>query len=115
MPDYHWIVVSSDRHTMVCCPEHQLIFDMTYAAMDVSAQSALNSVFGKDLDSTDYEITEPEEFEWSDHTKYILHIWDLIDGYAEDQRLPIIQGMGNQLDEVRSESKLEEQRELATV
>ena len=38
----------------------------------------------------------------------------LTEGRSRNKRLSIIQGMGNQLDEVRSESKLEEKRELAT-
>ena len=38
----------------------------------------------------------------------------LTEGCSGNKRLSIIQGMGNQLDEVRSESKLEEQRELAS-
>ena len=27
LPEYDWIVVSAERHTMVCCPEAQLIWD----------------------------------------------------------------------------------------
>ena len=103
MPEHDWIVVSAERHTMVCCPEAQLIFDMSYFAMEVSAQSALHTVFGEKLDGSDYEVFQPEEFDWTDHTRYILHIWNLIDGYPEDRRLSIIQGMGDQLDEMRDE------------
>ena len=111
LPDYDWIVVSAERHTMVCCPEHQLIWDPTYFAMEVSAQSALHTVFGEKLDGTDYDVYEQEEFEWTDHTRYIVGIWNLIDGYPEADRLRIVQGMGDQLDEIRTEDTVEE-REL---
>ena len=92
MPDLDWIVVSADKHTMVCCPEQQLIFDETYFAMGVSAQSALHSVFGSDLSSTDHEIFE-EEYPFSRHTVEIIHIWSLIDSKPEADRLALIKGM----------------------
>ena len=99
---------------MVCCPEAQLIWDPTYFAMEVSAQSTLHTVFGEKLDSTDYEVYEPEEFEWTEHTQYIVGIWNLIDGYPEADRLKIVQGMGDQLNEIRTNDTVEE-RELIAV
>jgi len=113
LPEYDWIVVSAERHTMVCCPEHQLIWDPTYRAMSVSAQSALHTVFGEKLDGTDYDVYEPEEFEWSEHTHYIINIWNLIDGYPEADRLRIVQGMGDQLDEIRTDDTVEEKELVA--
>ena len=111
MTEYDWNIIISDMHTMVCCPEHQLIWDPTYAAMQVSAQSKLHTVFGEELDGTDYEFCQPEEFEWSEHTKYVLHIWKLIDSAPEDKHLSIIEGMGDKLDEMRTVDKVDE-REL---
>lgn len=73
-------------------PAEQLIFDPTYFAMNVSAQSALHSVFGPDLSSSDLEIFE-EEYAFSKHTVEIFHIWDLIDSKPETDRLPLIKGM----------------------
>ena len=114
LPQYDWIVVSTERHTMVCCPEAQLIWDPTYFAMEVSAQSTLHTVFGEKLDGTDYNVFEPEEFEWTEHTRYIIGIWNLIDGYPEADRLKIVQGMGDQLNEIRTNDTVEE-RELIAV
>lgn len=102
MPELDWVVVSAEKHTAVMAPAEQLIWDPTYAAMEVTAQSALDTIFGDDLGGTDYQVYEPEEFEWTDHTKYILKIWELVDGYPEDKRLKVIKGMGSQLDEIRS-------------
>ena len=112
MPEHDWIVVSARAafHGLLS-QKHNLIWDPTYFAMEVSAQSALHTVFGEDLSSTDYTTYEPEEFEWTDHTKYIINIWNLIDGYPEADRLRIVQGMGDQLDEIRTDDTVEE-REL---
>ena len=92
MPDLDWVVVSAEKHTMVCAPSEQLIFDPTYFAMDVSAQSALHSVFGPDLSNAEHEIFE-EEYAFSRHTVEIIHIWSLIDSKPEADRLPLIKGM----------------------
>ena len=105
MPDLDWIVVSAEKHTMICCPEQQLIFDETYFAMGVSAQSALHTVFGSDLSSTDYEIFE-EEYPFSRHTVEIIHIWDLIDSKPEADRLDLCRGLGQHLDEMRANEEV---------
>ena len=100
MPDLDWIVVSADKHTAVMAPAEQLIWDPTYAAMNVSAQSTLHTLFGKDLDSDDYEIYQ-DEYAFSRYTVELIHIWDLIDGYPADKRLEVIQGMGRELTGLR--------------
>ena len=102
MPDLDWAVVSAPKHTAVLAPAEQLIFDPTYYAMSVTAQSALESVFGSDLTSTDYEVFE-EEYAFSRHTVELIHIWSLIDGYPEADRLRVIQGMGGELENIRAE------------
>ena len=107
MPDLDWCVVSAERHTAVMAPAEQLIWDPTYFAMDVSAHSTLHTLFGKDLDDTDYDLF-PEEYAFSRHTVELIHIWDLIDGYPEDKRLDIVRGMGQQLDHFRLETSATE-------
>lgn len=101
-PDYEWAVVSAERHTAVICPEYHLIFDLTYAAMEVSAQSALHTMFGKDLTDTDYELYL-EDYDYSEHTKYIVTIWQTIDAQPEVKRLELCRGMGQHLDEIRAD------------
>jgi len=112
MPDFDWVVVSAERHTAVMAPAEQLIWDMSYFALDVSAQDALETMFGDDLTSQDYELFE-EEYAFSRNTVELIHIWDLIDGYSEDKRLSVIQGMGGQLDELRSQERSAEPELLA--
>ena len=107
MPDLDWVVVSAEKHTAVMAPAEQLIWDPTYFAMDVSAHSTLHTLFGKDLDDTDYDLF-PEEYAFSRHTVELIHIWDLIDGYPEDKRLDIVRGMGQQLDHFRLEDSATE-------
>ena len=105
MPDFDWIVVSTEKHTAVICPEQKLIWDPSYFALEVSAQSALHTMFGKDLDETDYEIYE-EEYAFSRQTIELMHIFDLVDGYAEDKRLEICKGLGEHLTELRAEDNV---------
>ena len=100
MPDLDWIVVSADKHTAVMAPAEQLIWDPSYYAMEVSAHSTLHTLFGKDLDSDDYDLYE-DEYAFSRYTVELIHIWDLIDGYPQDQRLEVIQGMGRELTGLR--------------
>jgi len=74
IPDLAWCVVSADRRTDVMAPAEQLIWDLSYFATEVSAQSALNSVFEEKLDGADYEVFKPEEIESTEHTRYFVAI-----------------------------------------
>ena len=105
MPDLEWVVVSAEKHTAVMAPAEQLIWDPTYFAMEVSAHSTMHTLFGKDLDSTDYDLYE-DEYAFSRHTVELIHIWDLIDGYPETDRLRLVQGMGEQLSSFRSDEEV---------
>ena len=61
--------------------------------MEVSAQSTLHSLFGKDLDEQDYDVY-PDEYPFSPFTVELIHIWDLIDGFTDaEHRLKMIKGM----------------------
>ena len=104
MPGLEWCAVSAEKHTAVLAPAEQLIWDPSYAAMEVSAHSTLHSLFGKDLDSDDYDLYE-DEYAFSRHTVELIHIWDLIDGYPETDRLRLVQGMGEQLSSWRSDEE----------
>lgn len=115
MPDLDWYVVSAEKHTAVMAPAEQLIFDLTYYAMEVSAQSALESMFGEQLDSTNYDVYEPEEFEYSEHTKQLMCLLSLVDGYPEADRLDIVRKLGDKLYEMREEEVKVEERELIAV
>ena len=94
MPNYDWLVVTAEKHTAVMAPAEQLIWDPTYFALEVSAQSALDSMFGSDLSSTDFEIYE-EEFPFSPFTVEVIHLFDLLDGYPEAERPQIVKGFMN--------------------
>ena len=96
MPELDWVVVSAELHTAVMAPAEQLIWDPSYAAMEVSAHSTLHTLFGKDLDSDDYELFE-DEYAFSRHTVELIHIWDLIDSSPEANRLELCKGMGREL------------------
>ena len=74
-------------------PAEQLIWDMSYFALGVSAQDALETMFGDDLTSQDYELFE-EEYAFSRNTVELIHVWDLIDDVADpDRRLELLKGM----------------------
>ena len=91
MPDYDSLVVTAKRHTAVMAPAEQLIWDPTYFALEVTAQSALDSMFGSDLSSTDFEVFE-EEFPFSPFTVEVIHLFDLLDGYPVAERPQIVKG-----------------------
>ena len=101
MPEYEWVVASGANHTAVMAPEKQLIWDPTYFAMGVSAQAALEGVFGTDL-SQDYDLHE-EEYSFSRFTIELIHVFSLLDSAPEEQRLKLVQGFpqvmkGDELD-----------------
>lgn len=88
-PQMDWCVVSSERHTSVICPSECLLFDLTYHALDVSALSALELIFGDDFDSDDYEVFE-DEYPMSRNTVELMHLFDLLDERPEEDRLRLI-------------------------
>ena len=93
MPDSEWVVVSAEKHTAVIAPAEQLIWDPTYFALEVSAQSALHTMFGKDLDGNDYDLYE-EEYPFSPFTVELIHLWSLLDDVVDpDRRLQLIKDM----------------------
>ena len=79
MPQYEWMVVSAERHTAVVAPEAQLVWDPTYYAMGVSAQSAIKQVFGDDLDGHDDVDYFPEEYAFSATTVELINIFSILD------------------------------------
>ncbi|QNI53382.1 hypothetical protein SynBIOSE41_00850 [Synechococcus sp. BIOS-E4-1] len=84
MPEHDWVVVSAEKHTMVMAPEAQLIWDMSFYAMGVDAQSALEQTFGEDLDNTDYDLYE-DDFSFSLYTIELINILDTIDNSSKDK------------------------------
>ena len=60
-------------------PAEQLIWDISFFALGVSAQDALETMFGEDQTSHDYELFE-KEYAFSRNTVEPIHISDLIDG-----------------------------------
>ena len=97
MPEHDWIVVSAPRHTAVMAPDAQLIWDPSYFAMNVSAQAALESVFGSDFTSNDYEL-HIDEYPLSAYTVELIHIWSQIDSHKGD-KLELLKGMRECMDE----------------
>lgn len=89
LSDFEWMVVSGKGHTAVMAPAEQLIWDPTYFALGVSAQAALEHVFGDDLSSNEYTIYL-EEYAFSRHTIELMHLFGLLDERPEEDRLRLI-------------------------
>lgn len=88
MPQYEWVVVSGPKHTAVIAPEGTLIWDPTYFALDVSAQEAIQQVFGDDLDEQDEVDYFPEEYAFSATTVELINLFSILDekpGSKEDK------------------------------
>ena len=79
MPDLEWIVASAPKHTMVVAPEEHLIFDMSYFALGVSAETALKQVFGDDFSHPDEVTFFLEEYAFSPFTIEVINFWDVLD------------------------------------
>ena len=85
--DLQWDIISSERHTTAVCIEEKLLFDLTYAAMGVSVESALTMILGKDLQGDEFEYWPDDSYDCtrSVGTSQALEFWNLCDNHDGDK------------------------------
>ncbi len=87
-PDLQWDVICSDKHTTAVCVEEKLLFDLTFAAMGVTAKEALQMVMGEDLTGTDFDYFREDTYDCtlSAGTGQALEFWKLCDNHPGDRQ-----------------------------
>ena len=88
-PDLQWDVISSEFHTTAVCLEQKLLFDLTYAAMGVTVESALEMILGEDLQGREFDYWPDDTYDCttSDCTRQAMDFWKLCDSHTGDKQV----------------------------